>query len=83
MNWEEIAATVVVAQKIYIGHGCSIAEIRGDIPIAALAMHIGIERALAALLTSKTLELPITIILKALVVPNLVNKKIIGNRKPP
>ena len=66
-----------------IGHGYSSAEIRGEIPIAALAMNIGMDKALAALVTSKTLELPTTMRQKALVAPNLVSKKITGNQSPP
>ena len=82
-SYAESRASKHEAQKMYIGYGCSSVDIRGETPIAALAMNMGIDKALAACFTSNKVEFPMTMMLKLAAVPNLVIKKISGNRKPP
>merc|ERR1719192_1919492 len=78
-NCEKTVAVKVVAQKINVGHGWPRVEISGDREEAALAANIGTESAVAAFLTSKIVELPMTTILKAIVEPNLIRQNIMGN----
>ena len=69
--------------RIYIGVGCLRVDMRGEIPIAALAIHMGIARALAACLTSKSFAFPIITMQWLAATPNLVNRMITGNKMPP
>ena len=73
-KYVKMAQIVFVTQKMYMGMGCASVAIKGEELWLSLARNMGVPRAVAALLTSKMVELATTVMLKALQRPNLQSR---------